>query len=81
MNKIDSNEDINELTVNAIKKVIQVDKCGSSYESVKIRNTCIEFKLDSGSDVNILPYKNFLKIKPKPRISKSNYNIEAYRGY
>lgn len=70
---------INEFTVSEIKNVFQVDKCWN--ERVKIRNTIIEFKLDSGSDVNIIPYIDFLIIEPKPIISKSNYNIEAYGGY
>jgi len=41
----------------------------------------LEFKLDSGSDINILPYDDFVKLKPQPILSNSKYKIEAYGNF
>lgn len=65
-NEINSDDEMNdEFKVNEIKKVLEVnDKSESWNEIVKIKNILVKFKLDSGSDVNILPYNDFIKIKP-----------------
>lgn len=82
VNEINSDDEINnEFNVQEIKNVFKVGRCGSWSEIIEIGNLSIVFKLDSGSDVNILPYNEFIKIKPQPLLSKSNYNIEAYGGY
>jgi len=41
----------------------------------------VKFKLDTESDINILPYDEFIKIKPQPKLTISKYNIEAYGGF
>lgn len=82
MNEINNDDEINdELKVDEVKNVLHVDRCESWNEMLIISNISIEFKLDSGSEVNILPYNEFLKLKPRPLLSKYNHNIKAYSGY
>lgn len=41
----------------------------------------IEFKLDSGSDVNIIPWEYFKEIKPGPQLKHNKYSVELYRWH
>jgi len=38
----------------------------------------LKFKLDTVSDINILTYDNFIKLKPQLILTNFNYNIAAY---
>lgn len=41
----------------------------------------IDFKIDSGSDVNILPFNDYLRIIPKSLLRNTDINIEAYGSF
>lgn len=40
-----------------------IDKSDSWNEIIKIKSNFIKLKLDSGSDVNVLPYSDFCKLQ------------------
>ena len=49
-------------------------------QNLKIEDSIIEVKLDTGSDVNILPYNVFQKIKPRSKINPTSTVLKAYGG-
>lgn len=55
-----------------------MDKKESWTEEIKVGNVWLEFKLDSGSDIKILHYDDFVELKPQPILSNSEYKIETY---
>lgn len=74
---------MDEFSVNEIaEQVCHVEAYQKSWiEEIKIGNMWLKFKLDTGSDVNILPYDNFINLKPQPSLVNSKYNVEAYGGF
>lgn len=63
-------ESSDEFKINEIKSVLELNSKQNGWtETVKVTSNILEFKLDSGSDVNILPYSEYLKINPKLRLS------------
>ena len=54
--------------------------CMSWYENIKIENSLITFKLDSGADVNILPLVNIKHINCENRMRPVTTKLEAYGG-
>lgn len=47
---------------------------------ITVNRTVIPFKLDTGAEVNVLPEKEFLKLKGKPKLHKMNTKIISYGG-
>ncbi|KAL1460274.1 hypothetical protein WDU94_012195 [Cyamophila willieti] len=52
----------------------------SWYETILIENIKIPFKLDTGADVNVLPYSNYLQLKNRYPVMPSNVVVKAYGG-
>ena len=40
----------------------------------------IEFKIDTGSQVNIIPYSCFVKLVPRPKLSNTSVTLTAYNN-
>ena len=47
---------------------------------LKVCGKYIEFKIDTGSQVNILPKKNYEELRPKPQISNTAVTLSAYNN-
>ena len=47
---------------------------------MKAQDTVVAFKIDTGAQVNLLPFAEYTKMKNKPRITKNNVTIKAYNG-
>uniref|UniRef100_A0A8D8SYR9 Uncharacterized protein K02A2.6 n=1 Tax=Cacopsylla melanoneura TaxID=428564 RepID=A0A8D8SYR9_9HEMI len=55
-------------------------KVKSWMKQVSVNDYPIEFKLDTGSETNILPSKYLSYLNPRPDLKKSNVKLEAYGG-
>lgn len=68
-----------EFYINCINSSLNSLK--SWFENIEIDNNKIPFKLDTGSEVNVLPIKIFSKLKLKnKKLSKCNITLRAYGG-
>jgi len=45
-----------------------------------VNNTDVSLKLDTGAEVNILPYSVYKKLKTKPKLQKSSVRLRGYSG-
>ncbi|KAI5731889.1 hypothetical protein M8J77_017897 [Diaphorina citri] len=63
-----------------VSEVRGESKHKSWMKQVLVNNYPIEFKLDTGSEANILPSKYLHFLKPRPEMKKSNVRLEAYGG-
>lgn len=54
---------------------------GCWFQNLKVENMAIRFKLDSGSEVNIIPLNIFKKFNKKFKLAVSSINLEAYGGF
>ena len=83
-----STEHINKLmrnkkdSVTLYETVMSVNYNSTSMWSkvLKVCGKYIEFKIDTGSQVNILPKKNFEELRPKPQISNTAVTLSAYNN-
>ncbi|XP_026687915.1 uncharacterized protein LOC113472384 [Diaphorina citri] len=71
---------LNVDTVN-INKVSGGSDEKSWTKKVLVNNYPIEFKLDTGSETNILPSKYLHFLRPRPVLKKSSVKLEAYGGH
>lgn len=69
--------EVNDFYVDAIQRQ-SVSECW--VEFLKIGGKVVKFKLDSGSDCNVLPITvfNALKIPNKPKVKEANITLESY---
>lgn len=51
------------------------------FKNILINNYDVNFKLDTGSDIDILPLSLFNNIKKNEIVEQINYKIQAYGGY
>lgn len=60
-----------EFSVNEItEQVCNIDANQKSWiEEIKIGKMWLKFKLDTGSDINIIPYDDFIKLEPQKKIN------------
>ncbi|KAE9535927.1 hypothetical protein AGLY_007828, partial [Aphis glycines] len=78
--KTESDSEDSDVVFN-INKIKNVNLVKNSWmKNIMIQNLTIEFKLDTGSDINIITSEIYNKLNPKPEICKINYNVEAYGG-
>ena len=83
-----STEQINALmrnkkdSVTSYETVMSVNYNSTSMWSkvLKVCGKYIEFKIDTGSQVNILPKKNYEELRPKPQISNTAVTLSAYNN-
>ncbi|XP_055923520.1 uncharacterized protein K02A2.6-like [Eupeodes corollae] len=75
----DDDYDSDELFIDAIKSYKSKNTCWT--KSLTVENTEVIFKLDTGSQVNILPRKLFDKIRTQNRLKNYAVKLEAYGGF
>lgn len=64
-----------------IDTIYNVHQINSNWtKTIRVINKNITFKLDSGSDVNIIPWEHFKEIKPQPQLRANKCNVESYGG-
>lgn len=76
----DSGYSVNVDSVYVVDQVQGEGKIKSWMKQVSVNDYLIEFKLDTGSEANILPSKYLSYLKPRPELKKSNVKLEAYGG-
>ena len=47
---------------------------------LEVNNNIMAFKIDTGSDVNVLSYEEFRTLKNKPKLKQSKTKLKAYNG-
>lgn len=73
---------VNSISIFNVKNMKLKKKYDSCwFEKIKVENKIIEFKLDTGSEVNIIPLSIFNKINQKFKIRKKDIKLEAYGGF
>lgn len=74
----------NDINTDFFIEMIQNSKSTKNgwFQEILIEKFSVNFKLDSGSDVNILPYKLFQKLnKSNMKLIDCNANLKAYGGF
>lgn len=80
--EIQENENIiseNEVNIDMVNLLTENNRRVRWYEKVRVDDTLINFKLDTGSDVNTLPYR-FLKYMKNVQIDKTSSPLIGYGG-
>ena len=49
-------------------------------QTLQVDNSFIDFKIDSGSQVDIIRYKDYLQLQPKPVLHKTGVTLNAYNN-
>lgn len=75
-----SDSDSDDFYVDSIDSNVHVDNQAFTTLEVGPTPVKIKFKLDTGSQVNILPYNTYRKLGPNIPLSKSSKNLSAYGG-
>ena len=68
---------------NGIDRVHTIDETNNNNEwsvSLLSNNTTVTYKIDSGAQVNVIPYKTFKKLHSKSKLLKSPVKLTAYNG-
>lgn len=71
-----SDEEDNVFMINEIKRNADADR--SWTRIININNKAIRFKIDTGADVNVLPYKNYLEVASDISLEKHKAKVIAY---
>ena len=50
------------------------------YVTLNIQDTPIRFKVDTGSQINIIPHSKFMKMSNRPKLKPSNTKLISYTG-
>ena len=75
------NSDHEEDEMNTIlKKNIYASRTEKWKIKLKVNETSIDFKIDTGAEVNVLPVKIYNNIKPKPKLNKTSVRLTAYNN-
>lgn len=63
--------------------MVECNTIDSWYQSIDVEGVNIAFKLDSGSDANILPLEMVQRVKlsKKLKLVKTNIVLETYGGF
>ena len=73
--------ELEEYSMNAILNenvhILQADKCKIK---IKMNKASICFKIDTGTEVNVLTVKIYNNIKPKPKLNKTSVKLTAYNN-
>ena len=48
--------------------------------NLNVNNTFISFKIDTGAQANILPFRMFLNLQNGPKLQPSEFRLSAYNG-
>ena len=80
VNSIDQNStDISEREF-YVDTVQTNENTDQAYVNIVVASTPIEFKIDTGSQVNIIPFKSYFKMKHRPHIKRSHTHLSSYGG-
>ena len=47
---------------------------------LKVNETSIAYKIDTGAEGNVLPVKTYKNIKPKPKLNKTSVRLTSYNN-
>ena len=61
-----------------IHRVSDTHKMASTMTTIKLNGTAVNIQIDSGSEANILSENDFLKLKIKPELRKSNHRLYPF---
>lgn len=79
----ETSESVSNLFVNSVENKNVRSKCIPSntwQTTIKVNNSYENFKLDTGSQVNIISASKYESLKSKPALRKNNTNLTAYNG-
>lgn len=71
-------------TVSVVKKVAECSgkvENKSWCETIMVENTKVKFKLDTGSEVNIVPLEIYNSLSKRPKLLKTHILLETYGGF
>ena len=71
-------EGFNDLFIDSIESAVRNGQVFADFK-VGPSDTSMQFKIDTGSQVNVLPYKDYLRIG-KTALTKSHSRLSAYDG-
>ena len=47
---------------------------------LEVKNTLISFKIDTGAQANVMPFRVFLNLQNRPKLQPSKFRLSAYNG-
>ena len=73
---------MNSNDVAEIDNAISVNSISASHwnEVLLVQNVEMEFRIDSGSQVNIIPYREYIKLHPRPKLNNTSIKLSAYNN-
>ena len=82
MNSVTQDNDSDDkLFVGVLKKDIKTDnRQDECFVSLDIQGTKIRFKVDTGSQANMMPTSKLEQLKPRPHIEKTHTRLLSYTG-
>lgn len=78
---ISCTEPQDESTINSLCTVDSIRNKNSWYKTVQLERNKITFKLDSGADVNILPFHVYKGLTVKPKVMRCNTTLQSFGGF
>lgn len=61
----------------SLKTEIERDKC---FATLEVQGATIKFKVDTGSQANIIPANKLEQLKPRPHVEKTSTRLMSYTG-
>jgi hypothetical protein len=85
VNEVESNDVGNSLTSQDLNietiLINTVDSTNSWRQNIIVNGVNISFKLDTGADVNVIPYKLYQQLAPDTNITVSGKRLTSYSGH
>ena len=72
-------DDAESLFIDAIKNDTELT-LSDCYTTLQVEGSAVKFKVDTGSQVNILPLRLYRKLKTQPPLTKSSTKLSGYSG-
>lgn len=77
-----SDDEISNLFIDSLcVATVNKNKTSAWIESLKVEGEIIKFKLDTGSEVNIIPLKIFKTIRKELSLIPTDFKLETYGGF
>ena len=73
-----SSDESNDFFIDEVEKT--ADTSDPWIVPVEVNNNMIAFKVDTGSDVNVMSFNKFNTLKNKPKLKQSKTKLKAYNG-
>ena len=74
----DEERDGNEMFVGMVKNTDDRATCNKWTQKLRVDKSNIDFKLDTGSDVNIISEQAYLRMSPIPKLERSQAVLMSY---